>query len=245
VRPFTLRHVVAAVVAIAVVLPASSLAGFYFNVGFGLGCGGCGLSLASCLCPPCFACHQPRPACVCPQPVAPVLPPTSCAPSVQIQRQAYIEQVPVTTYQQVTDTVYVPQQVTRTIPRTVMTQQTRFRDVAVQTMQPMAQPFAPVMSAGCSSCGGSQVGFAPTAISGYPGVAPTPTSIAPGPYAVPSMPSISVSPYADPAVPQYDDVSWSNVRPRTPTPSRIHAPVRGTSLFRPAPSAATVWQSRF
>lgn len=247
-RPFTLRHIVASVIVVAVVLPASSLAGFYFNLGFGLGCGGCGFSLASCLCPPCGGCYQPRPSCVCPPMAAPVLP-TGCAPAVQIQRQAYVEQVPVTTYQQVTETVYVPQQVTRSVPRTVMVQQTRYRDVAYQSPQPTVG-FAPV--SGCSSCGDG-AGFTPVSIPGYPGIAPTavpravvPSEAAPYPAAIPSMPSISVSPYSTPAaVPQYDDVNWTDVRPRTPTPSRTHAPVRGTSLFRPAPSAATVWQSRF
>jgi hypothetical protein len=150
----------------------------------------------------------------------------------------------------VTETVYVPQQVTRTVPRTIMTQQTRFRDVAVQTTQPMFSPFAPAAPAvGCNSCGDNHLGFTPTAVPPYPGVLPTaaPTSVVPSATTIPSMPAISVSPYSTPTpVPEYDDVGWSNVRPRTaPTPSRSHAPVRGASMFRPAPSAATVWQSRF
>ena len=240
-RLLSLRHYVAAILAIAIVLPASSLAGVYFNLGFGIGCGGCGLPFTGCSCPPCGTCMQPRPACVCPPtyapPVAPVLPPTGCAPSVQIQRQAFIEQVPVTTYQQVTETVYVPQQITRTIPRTIMTQQTRYRDIAVQTTPTFSQHFTPVAPAGCSSCGsGGQIGFTPTVIPGYPTAVPT--SVTP----IPSMPAISVSPYGAAVVPPYDDVSWSDVRPRFVT-DRAHAPIRGA--FRPAPSAATVWQSRF
>lgn len=247
-RPLTLRHIAAAVVVIALVLPASSLAGFYFHLGFGLGCGGCGFALSSCLCPPCASCHHPPAGCVCPPPAAPVLPPVSYVPRTEIHRQAYIEQVPVTTYEQVTQTVYVPHQITRTVPRTVMTQQTRFRDVAVQTMQPTLQPFTPVSPAiGCNSCGSSHFGYTPAPLPGTTGVLPTatPTSIAPA--AIPTMPTISVSPYAAPTpVPQYDDVNWTDVRPRaTPTPSRTHTPIRGTSLFRPAPSAAAVWQSRF
>lgn len=241
-RPFTLRHIFAAALTVAVVLPTSSLAGIYFNLGFGIGCGGCRRPRANCLCPPCFRCQAPPSQCGCP-PVAPVLPPVSCAPQTQIHRQAYIEQVPVTTYQQVTQTVYVPQQVTRTIPRTVMTQQTRYRDVAVQTMQPTLTQFAPAAPAlGCSSCGQSHLGLAPTTIPGYPTVLPTAS-----PTAIPSMPAISVSPYSSPAlVPEYDDVGWQDVRPRSHrTSSQSHTPLRNASMFRPAPTAATVWQSRF
>ena len=79
---------------------------------------------------------------------------------------------------------------------------------------------------------------------GMPAAAPT--IMAPSSSVIPSMPAISISPYGTPgAVPQYDDVNWSNVRPRTAPAPSSYAPVRGTSLFRPAPSAATVWQARF
>ncbi|MBL8849307.1 MAG: hypothetical protein JNG89_06465 [Planctomycetaceae bacterium] len=244
-RSFTLRHWLAAVLVVAVVLPASSMAGIYFNLGFGFSCNGCGLGRVGCQCPPCGGCYRPPSGCVCPPPtVGPALP-TGCAPQVQIQRQAYVEQVPVTTYQQVSETVYVPQQVTRMVPQTVMMQQTRYRDIAVQAAPQPTIGFAPV--SGCSSCGDGH-GFAPAAVHGYPSVLPTaaPANVPPYTSGIPSMPSISVSPYAAPsAVPQYDDVNWTDVRPRTPTPSHAHPPVRGTSLFRPAPSAATVWQSRF
>ena len=255
-RPFTWRHVLAAAVVVAVVLPASSPAGVYFNLGFGFGCTGC---------------HRPAMNCACPPP-APICPPVlqqgyvpqqvvsyEDVPHIEYRRQTYTEQVPVTTYEQVTETVYVPQQVTRAVPRTVMTEQTRYRDVAFQTTQRVARThtrmvpqtigFSPVSPGGCSSCGETSLGLTPTAVPAYPSVLPAsaPTIMAPSNAAIPSMPAISISPYASPAaVPQYDDVNWSTVRPRSaPTPSSSHAPVRGTSLFRPAPSAATVWQSRF
>ena len=51
-------------------------------------------------------------------------------PTVQVRREAYVENVPVTTYQQVTETVYVPQQVTKVVPQTTLQAQTRYRDVA-------------------------------------------------------------------------------------------------------------------
>lgn len=285
VSPFNLRHVLAAVLVVAVVLPASSLAGAYFNLGFGLGCGGCGFSLSSCLCAPCLGCRRPPMGCACPPP-APVCPPAGPVfqssyvpqqfvsyedvPRVEYRRQAFTEQVPVTTYEQVAETVYVPQQVMRTVPRTVLTEQTRYRDVAFQTTERIARThtrmiprttigFAPVRApGGCSSCGETSFGHAPMASPAYPSVLPTaaPTIMAPSNAAIPSMPTMSVSPYGVPnaasphgahgAVPQYDDVNWSNVRPRSaPTPSSSHAPVRGASMFRPAPSAATVWRSRF
>lgn len=66
-------------------------------------------------------------------------------PQVQIQRQAVVENVPVTSYQQVTvdegsyQTVWVPRPVNRTIAQTVLQPQIRYQDVAVQVQQPVAQ----------------------------------------------------------------------------------------------------------
>ena len=137
-RAFTLRHFLAAVVVVAVVLPASSPAGVYFNLGFGFGCTGCRRPAMNCVCPP------PAPIC----PPVPVLQQSYVpqqfvsyedVPRIEYRRQAFTEQVPVTTYEHVTETVYVPQQVTRTVPRTVMTEQTRYRDVAFQTTQRIAR----------------------------------------------------------------------------------------------------------
>ena len=242
-RPYTLRHLFAAVIAVAVVLPTSTVAGIYFNLGFGIGCGGCGRPRPSCLCPPCFRCHSAPSNCVCP-PAAPVIPSTTYVPQTEIRRQAYIEHVPVTTYEEVTQTVYVPRQVTRTVPRTVMTQQTRYRDVAVQSYRPTLTQFAPAAPAvGCNTCGENHLGFAPSAVPGYPSILP-----ASAPAVIPSMPAITVSPYASPAlVPEYDDVGWRDVYPRSHRASHRHSrgSIRGASMFRPAPSAAAVWQSRF
>lgn len=265
-RPFSIRHYLSAVLVVAVVLPASSFAGVYFHLGFGFGCGGCHRPPMQCACP--------APAPICP-PAGPVFQQSYVpqqvvsyqdVPRIEYRRQAYTEQVPVTTYEQVAETVYVPQQVTRTVPRTVMTQQTRYRDVAVQTTERVARThtqmvpqttigFSPVSHpGGCSSCGETSLGLAPLGVPQYgsvlPAAAPTimaPTIMAPSHSAIPSMPAISISPYDTPtAVPQYDDVNWSTVQPRTaPIPGRTGAPIRGTSLFRPAPTAATVWQSRF
>lgn len=265
-RHFSLRHYLSAVLVVAVVLPASSFAGAYFHLGFGFGCTGCYRPPMQCACP------APAPIC----PPAPVLRQSYVpqqvvsyedVPRIEYRRQAYTEQVPVTTYEQVAETVYVPQQVTRTVPRTVMTQQTRYHDVAFQTTERIARThtqmvpqttigFRPVPApGGCSSCGETSLGLAPMAAPQYRSVLPAaaaptimaPTIVAPAHGGIPSMPAISISPYDAPgAVPQYDDVHWSNVRPRTaPIPGSTGVPVRGASLFRPAPTAATVWQSRF
>lgn len=260
-RCLSLRHYLSAVLVVAVVLPASSFAGAYFHLGFGFGCTGCRRPPMQCACP------APMP--VCP-PAGPVLQQSYVpqqvvsyedVPRIEYRRQAYTEQVPVTTYEQVAETVYVPQQVTRTVPRTVMTQQTHYRDVAFQTTERIARThtqmvpqttigFRPVSApGGCSSCGETSLGLAPTAAPHYHSVLPAaaPTIMAPTQSAIPSMPAISISPYDTPhAVPQYDDVNWSTVQPRiAPTPSSTGIPARGASMFRPAPTAATVWQSRF
>lgn len=271
-RQFPLRHLLIAAAVVAVVLPASSLAGLFLQFGIGGPCGGCGFSFAACLCPPCFACHYPAPACVCPPPPVyhtgfqPVLQTQyrteqfvtyQQVPRTEIRREAYVERVPVTTFEQVTETVYVPQQVTRSVPRTVMTEQTRYRDVPYQVVERVPQVqtrlvprqpigYAPALSplSDCATCGAPGWGAVPTAPASYHGALPA--AATPIPSAIPTMPPISVSPYAAPtAVPQYDDASWTNVRPRSePTPAPSYSP-RGASLFRPAPSAATVWQSRF
>ncbi|MEZ6056642.1 MAG: hypothetical protein R3C01_08055 [Planctomycetaceae bacterium] len=62
-------------------------------------------------------------------------------PRVQHQRQGYVENVPVTSYQTVQvdegsyQQVWVPKMVQKQVPQTVYVPQTRYRDVAVQTME--------------------------------------------------------------------------------------------------------------
>lgn len=265
------RNLLVAAAVVAVVLPATSLAGLFGPCGF------CGLSFSSCFCPPCQMCHHAPAACACPQPVYQ----TGLRPVVQTQyrqeqvvtyrdvprtemrREAYVEQVPVTTYEQVTETVYVPQQVTRSVPRTVMQPQTRYRDIAYQVTERVAQTetrlvpqqtvgLVPEMRpvAGCNTCGAASAAFVPATVTPYPVPATVPAAVPSA--TIPSMPAIQVSPHGTHQhethqhVPAYDDVEWQTIRPRNkPAPAHPTPPVRGASHFRPAPSAATVWQSRF
>lgn len=228
----------------------------------------CGMPFGHCICPPCVTCHLPPPSCVCVVPVVPVIPvvpvQTTLRPVVQTQyrqeqvvtyrdvptiqhrREAFIEQVPVTAYERVTETVYVPQQVTKMVPRTVMQPQTRYRDVAYQVNQRVAEThtrlvpqqtvsYVPEVRQ-AASCAGS---FGPTSYA--PPAAPA--------AAIPTMPPISVSPSGSHVtVPQYPDIpatntSWQTIAPRAQSNLAPPSPARG--VFRPAPSAAAVWQSRF
>jgi hypothetical protein len=167
-------------------------------------------------------------------------------PRTEIRREAYVEQVPVTTYERVTETVYVPQQVTKLVPRTVVQSRTRYRDVAYQVTQRIARThthFVPQPVAGCNTCGSAPL-FAPA------GIAPAPTVVPTAPATdtvIPTMPSIQVTPHDSATdVPEYDDAGWQTVRPRRQSsPTRSGPPVRGTSFSRQAPSAATVWRSKF
>lgn len=250
------RNLIVVVAVTGVVLPMTArecLSGLGFNIGLWGPCGGCGFGLDFCLCSPCNWCFQPPAHCGCGAPPMYAPPPTlvpqaTClpqqfvtyrdVPQTQIRREAYVENVPVTALQPVTRTVMVPQQVTEMVPQTVYQPQMRYRDVAYQTVQRVAethtmlvpQPtvaFAQPVSSYAPSCAAPGVpsyGLLPTA---------TPLSVTPA-YSspsIPTMPSITVSPYGTNPVPQYPDVTAN------PTSSRR------SSMFRPAPSAARVQQS--
>lgn len=189
-------------------------------------------------------------------------------PSVEVRREAYVENVPVTTYEQIT------------VPRTVYQPQTRYRDVAVTVNRQVARthteyvrqpvvgytPPLTVTSAPCPTC--------PTTSASY-GLAPqyaTPSSLLSTPVApyagsmTGSVPTPLALPSAAPAQSQaatlqqpqpYAENSWQSVPQRqaqddsgiqqmgyypaySPPPA---SPSR--SMFQPAPSAASVWQSRW
>jgi hypothetical protein len=244
------KKVIVIVATAAAVLPLTARecrSGIGFNIGAWGPCGGGGVGLDFSLCPWLF-CHQPPPfyggygcgGCGCgtpavvPQPT--IAPQTSYIPQTQIRREAYVENVPVTTFQPVTRTVYVPQQVTEMVPQTAYQPQMRYRDVAYQTLQPVVA--APVQ-------------FAPQPVSYAQPVAPscaaptTPTSAS----AIPTMPSITVSPYGTTnPVPRYPDTpsassDWSTIGPRSSSTTADPTSYRRSSMFRPAPSAARVQQS--
>lgn len=229
------KKLIVIVAVTGVMLPLTArecMSGVGFNIGAWGPCGGAGVGLNLSLFPPCLYCNQPPPfggcgGCGCgmptvvPQPT--IVPQASYVPQTQIRREAYIENVPVTTLQPVTRTVYVPQQVTEMVPQTVYQPQMRYRDVAYQTLQPVIAtplPITPYQPASYTQP------VAPSC------AAPTGTSAG-----IPTMPSITVSPYGTSnPVPQYRDVpSASSASPTS---------ARRSSMFRPAPSAARVQQSR-
>lgn len=240
------RNLFVAAAVLAIVLPATSIAGLFGPCGF------CGNPFAGCHCAPCETCHLAPAACTChaagtmtfrAQPLVTY----EEVPRTEIRREAYVEQVPVTTYERVTETVYVPQQVTKLVPRTVLQPQTRYRDVAYQVTERIARTqvrYVPQTVAGCNACEATPM---PAQVGITPFVPATPAAPAAADSAIPTMPSIQVPPQ-DPhrAVPEYDDTGWETVRPRIRTrPSQSGTPVHGTSFSRTAPSAATVWRSRF
>jgi hypothetical protein len=248
------KRVAVVLAVLAVAVPATVGAGIFahcgicgLNFGFGLGCG----------CGPCGMCHMPRPACVCPAPVLPA--PVSMVPVTQ----THFRQEQFVTYRDVPRTEIRREAFVEQVPVTVMVSQTRFRDVAYQVTQRVAETHSrmvPVQTVnyapGCSApvsaaCSGPAVigtAFAPSPAA-YAETIPyaVPTAVTPlTPSAgIPTLPPITVSPYGtSPVVPAYPDGpatdSWETIRPRTPS-----HPTSGNSLFRPAPSAATVWQSSF
>ncbi len=182
-------------------------------------------------------------------------------PTTQYRREAYVEQVPVTTYQP----------------------QTRYRDVAYTVNRQVAQthtryvpqthvsyvPQAPMAAAPCNTCDqGLAYGLTPQYASPtYPthyGSLPTspylngPTAAVPTPIALPQSAAVPQTPAATLQAPQRSSSagSWQTVPQRQaqqdagvqqmgawmpqPAPRRLQ-PTR--SMFQPAPSAASVWQS--
>lgn len=184
-------------------------------------------------------------------------------PTTQVRRETYVENVPVTTYQQVT------------IPRTVYQPQVRYRDVAYTVNQQIAETRTqyvpqPIMSyatpvpalVGCSTCDspanygptpGYGSGVPSTAIAPYPHIGsatgPVPTPIA--------LPSTASSPPATLESPQpYAEAPWQTIPQRQAQQSGEIQQMGGFSpgynlrpassarpMFQPAPSAASVWQS--
>ncbi len=193
-------------------------------------------------------------------------------PTIQYRREAYVENVPVTTYQQIT------------VPRTVYQPQTRYRDVAYTVNQQVAethtecvpqpmfgalptQPMAaaPYATYDQSTAFGLTPQFAsptsPSAMSTDSFAAP-PGSRVPSPIALPPTPPSQAATLQSPQ--PYAESQWQTVPKRQAQQNRgvqqmgglqpAYAP-RPTSyrpqaspsrsMFQPAPTAASVWQSRW
>lgn len=219
-----------------------------------------------------------------------------------VRNETVVQNVPVTTYKQVTvdeggyQMVWVPKPVTKQVAQTVIQQQTATRAVPyqvtrrvpqistqlvpVQTVQhvtetvPMAT-FAPVRfqaaASSCNVCNQSQ--FATTALAAPTYIAPQySTAVAPTiQYTAPATATIQTLPAIPVPVPQTargplpapanSTEQWQTIPSRpSPTTSQYEAPSNRTvpvpmdeartmaprtaSKFTPAPSAATVWNSR-
>jgi hypothetical protein len=148
-------------------------------------------------------------------------------PQIQYRQEPYIEQVPVTTYQQVTRMRSVPYQTMTRIPQ-VSTQ------------------FVPQMTtAPCNPCLTSI--STPYIDGGAPMYAPTP-SMHQQFNGVPEYPYPATQPQADAGqwqtIPQRQ-ADGHSVQQMGYFPHAAPQPTRRQSMFQPAPSAATAWQSRF
>ena len=176
-------------------------------------------------------------------------------PQVQYQRQTYVENVPVVSYQNVTvdeggyQMVWVPRPVQKQVAQTVLQPQVRYRDVAVQVNQQVAQvqtqlvpqqtlSYVPqTMQVGTQYMGTQIIGWQPGGVpvigaypavpmtSALPGMAPIPDSAGTVNRLVP-QPQSAEMPAGD---------QWSTIRQRQGT-----APVNTSAI----PSAAAVWQSQ-
>lgn len=149
-------------------------------------------------------------------------------PQIQYRQEIYTEQVPVTTYQQVTRTRNVPYQTIARIP------------------QVSTQYVPQISSAPCNPC---LTGLPTTPYIDHaaPTYAPTP-SMQPQRNGVPEYPYPVTQPQADAGqwqtIPQRQAGDGS-VQQMGYSPHAAPQPTRRQSMFQPAPSAATAWQSHF
>lgn len=225
------------------------------GLGRPVGCGGllghgCGLNPCGGCCPtpgigPSYVPPLSSPPVLSPQPT---FPPTSCnpcemgfaqtqlvpqqtisyreVPQIQYRQEAYTEQVPVTTYQQVTRMRSVPYQTIARIPQ-------------------VSTRYVPQVSAApCNPCL-TGMPTTPYIDSGAATYSPTPST-------QPQMNGVPEYPYPT-TQPQAETGGWQTIPRRQAEGGSVQQmgygtapqPTRRHSMFQPAPSAATAWQSRF
>ncbi len=199
---------------------------------------------------PCGPLHTPCSSC---PPVATVAPCGTCAPAfvsyqaipqLHYQRQAVIQQVPVTSYQQITvdegsyQMVWVPRPVTRTVAQTFLQPQIAYRDVAVQTHQIIAHVQPPLVPHGVAYTIPDTPMLGWNVGSGFlvgPPIPGTPT-IASQPIERPTPHPDHLSP-PPAATPGTDE--WQTIPQRQST-----APAEQAPQASQTPTAARVWQSQ-
>ncbi len=191
-------------------------------------------------------------------------------PQIQYQRQAYTETVPVTNYKTVTvdkgsyQLVWVPRPVQVQVPYTTYTQQTRYRDVAVQVNQQVARTYTQfVPQQTVQYVPQTQVAVhSPVGIAWQQPVYTTvPQTVSLPTFTLPGEPTVRQAaapihrPAPSPEHLQLPDAQpsrsaaaddWTTIRQRgaaQPDPQSSYNPptARGAGG---APSAATVWQSQ-
>ena len=179
-------------------------------------------------------------------------------PQVQYQRQAYVENVPVTTQQTVTvdeggyQMVWVPRPVQKQVAQTVLQPQVRYRDVAVQVNRQVAQVQTQLIPRQTVSYipETRQIGtqFLGTQMAVYPGIGYPVIGGIPTVPTTAGMPIYgqTTQPVPDPAgaeaqqpAPYMQGASatddWSTIRQRGS---------EGAQSATHPPSAATIWQSQ-
>lgn len=137
------------------------------------------------------------------------------------------------------------------------------------TAMAMPAPIAmPIAAASCNSCGHSSMAMGLPYLSSQIGYAPSFVPAAPMTASIPTMPAITVplpqtALAPTPIAPESSVEQWQTIPARGSSESRSrsyespssravpapmdeasHSPPRRTSMFVPAPSAATVWNSR-
>lgn len=180
-------------------------------------------------------------------------------PQIQYQRQTYVENVPVVSYQNVTvdeggyQMVWVPRPVQKQVAQTVLQPQVRYRDVAVQVNQQVAQvhtqlvpqqtlSYVPqTVQVGTQYTAQPMIGWQPGGVpvmGAYPAVPVTSAlpSYAPVPSSAGSINRLVPQPQSTDPTPGAGSDHWSTIRQRQGSA----APITTSGL----PSAAAVWQSQ-
>lgn len=233
-------------------------------VGSGFGHGGCGLGgcgLGHCG-NPCFAPAPCTPPLLSSPPIMtppPAFPSTTCDPcGPAVSQMQYVPRQTVT-YRDVPQTQFRQEAYTATVPVTTYQQVTQYRSVPYQTVTRIPQvstQYVPQVTA-AAPCNPCMTGLS-TPTYGYGSTASLPYGMAP--LAQPQTAYVPEYPYPV-AQPQADATSdWQTVprrqaqEPTTAIQQMGYSPAYSPafdgqpgpqSLFRPAPSAATAWQSRW
>jgi len=220
---------------------------------------------------PCRTCHQPVVQCHC-QRTRPVVQTELREEKVTTYRdvmetryreECIVEHTPVTTYEDRVETVWVPQQVTKKVARTVMVPQTKSRSVPYQVLQRIPQtttrmvPYQSVHHVTETVPMFATVPTAPMITDNC--LIPHATATHTHPHAAPYNPTSAAAPHrAPPLAPRESKGEWQVIPPRTssldrfggyesdyeravPTPHDNEPAIRKASWRGNVPGAASAW----